>query len=839
MPALEFAEKEPIMNKSLAGIITWGSLLLAAVAEPAEDAAGWATALQRARAESMEYARKYGSRVLCRIEKSSKKGDVKKIEVDLSGAEVLWLKTESGNDRNDFDYAAWTEPVLFSVDGNPVRLTTLKPFHAECSTGKVKEISVKGGRRALLLHAPGRIGYRLGKKYKKLTVWTGFDPRAKRFGRAVFEVNTIPSGVNPAEFRREQWKRLEKEFPVISGILLSNFGEKECLKLLETENQVLRIEMLVRAALGPHAPAVPAGTFDSCAKSLMQLSRLYATRRKIRDHGGFTFPLIDSTIRLTGLRETIRFEFDEPMRSNLLARTAELEKKLQAVEMMLMDRAGPQTADLEALTAEVNSFVRKVTLESGWSSFRNGNTRRAVTEEVPALPLYLQWVHRAVSPEPAWPAPARENLSAGSAPLTPTQTLDYAHHTAVWKNSVFYGSSADAAVRCLDAVSGRVKWIFTAEGPVRLAPVVKYGLVFAGSDDGWIYCLDAKNGALIWKYSPAPNARRVPGNGRIISVVPVRAGLCVADGTVYFAAGLFPLEGTWLCAVDAFTGKEVYRKKLDISPQGAMLLTPEHILVPTGRTPTVLFNRSTGEKIVKLGNSTSWGRNLMGGSYAVTYGNHVVTGPSEDGHFHLFSVHKKESGCRLYGIQMTVQGDTAFLLKNNSLSAIDRNRFFRFKQNARKWRAPFPAARTMILAGPVVFVGGENRIAAFSAENGRALWSARIPGAAESLAFNNQRLYVSLIDGAICCFSTEAVSGATVDVKEPPPFHPRGYGVIAGKENAVQLAGKMVQSGMRTICVEKDFIKARELIDRLREAGIYGPVVVHLNGKPCQRGHRG
>ena len=44
--------------------------------------------------------------------------------------------------------------------------------------------------------------------------------------------------------------------------------------------------------------------------------------------------------------------------------------------------------------------------------------------------------------------------------------------------------------------TGQPRWSFLTEGPVRLAPAVADGRVYAGCDDGGLYCLDAETGNL-------------------------------------------------------------------------------------------------------------------------------------------------------------------------------------------------------------------------------------------------------------------------------------------------------------------------------------------------------
>ena len=59
-------------------------------------------------------------------------------------------------------------------------------------------------------------------------------------------------------------------------------------------------------------------------------------------------------------------------------------------------------------------------------------------------------------------------------------------------------------------------------------------------DDGCVYCLEARDGRLLWRHRVGPEDRRLPGNGRMISLWPVRCGVVVDGGTAYVCAGLHP-----------------------------------------------------------------------------------------------------------------------------------------------------------------------------------------------------------------------------------------------------------------------------------------------------------
>jgi hypothetical protein len=63
----------------------------------------------------------------------------------------------------------------------------------------------------------------------------------------------------------------------------------------------------------------------------------------------------------------------------------------------------------------------------------------------------------------------------------------------------------------------------------------------------------------------------------------------------------------------------------------------------------------------------------------------------------------------------------------------------------------FPHA--LILAGDVLWAGGDDEVAAFSVKDGRQIGRAGVEGKAHGLAAANGRLFVSTSAGVIHCFT--------------------------------------------------------------------------------------
>src|SRR5205823_11870477 len=149
--------------------------------------------------------------------------------------------------------------------------------------------------------------------------------------------------------------------------------------------------------------------------------------------------------------------------------------------------------------------------------------------------------------------------------------------------------------------------------PVRYAPAGWRDDVYFTSDDGHLYCLEVATGKLRWKVPGAPRDRRILGNGRLISTWPARGAPVVADGTVYFAASIWPFMGIFIHAVDARTGKVVWTNSGDgsiymkqphnsesfasVAPQGPLVVVGDVLLLPGGRSVPACYDRKTGKML--------------------------------------------------------------------------------------------------------------------------------------------------------------------------------------------------------------------------------------------------
>lgn len=283
-----------------------------------------------------------------------------------------------------------------------------------------------------------------------------------------------------------------------------------------------------------------------------------------------------------------------------------------------------------------------------WPTFRHDNARSGWTSESIAAPLHVRWAFRqSAAPQRVWSGPRDEAVEGNWE--KDRVAFDAANQVAVVGDSVFMGSSGDSKVYCLDARTGRARWTFIAGAPVRLAPAVADGRVYFGSDDGRAYCLRADDGALVWSVAAGPEDDRLIGGGRMVSRWPVRTGVLVDDGAAYFAAGVFPHEGIYVCAVDAADGRLIWRNDTtptaverglsggpggtELSPQGHLLASESRLFVPSGRALPAAFDRSDGTKLFQ--SRDSWrSSGLVGGTFAVLAGDHILVGANQAVGYH-------------------------------------------------------------------------------------------------------------------------------------------------------------------------------------------------------------
>ncbi|MCA9200301.1 MAG: PQQ-binding-like beta-propeller repeat protein, partial [Planctomycetales bacterium] len=383
-----------------------------------------------------------------------------------------------------------------------------------------------------------------------------------------------------------------------------------------------------------------------------------------------------------------------------------------------------------------------------WPVFQQNNQRNAKSlENLDSQKLSLAWTWKSSGPpESAWSGPAKWDAYAGIKGLKSMRNYDPVFHVVSVGDRVWFASSVEECVRCLDAATGKEIWVFYAEGPVRIAPAYADGKVYFGSDDGFAYCVDANHGQLVWKFQPRPTKRKVLNNGRLISQWPIRTGVLVDNGIAYFGASLLPWEKSYLCAVDALTGSHegdgLYVNEMeDATMEGPMAIAPGKLLIaPQGRVPPQMFQVSDGKSLGSLSGG--------GGSFVVLTKDSVFHGPgNKTGWLTASNLQTRETVASFQsGNAMIVAGDTSLIQTDHAISAAN------YATRQSTWSTDCECPFTMALAGNTIFTGGQDQVVAYSANDGKRQGRIVVDGKAYGLAIANGTLFVSTDTGAIHAF---------------------------------------------------------------------------------------
>ena len=530
-----------------------------------------------------------------------------------------------------------------------------------------------------------------------------------------------------------------------------------------------------------------------------------------------------------------------------------------------------------------------------WPTFRGNNARTAAGSEGVTLPLNPGWTYKsAAPPETAWTS--GEGRVVEGKLLGHRMKFDDVFHSVVASGRVYFGATDDQ-LHCVDLKSGKMQWTFFAGAPIRLAPTVADGHVYFGSDDGHVYCLNADTGKQKWQFRAGPEEDWLLARGEMISRWPVRTGVLVDDGVAFFGAGVFPHEDVFLYAVKADDGTVIWEQdnlsaadagRNDLSPQGYLLASDELLFVPSGRSLPAAFDRKTGKLRHKRTHGwRSAAGGIVGGTKALLADGQIYTG----GPHHLLAMDQAKGNVGFGwfdGRQMTISGDAAYVATGEAIAKLDRmeyainsrvrhkremqirdlSRKLRSEKNKEKlaeyratiaeanaeiknianvgisWQTKTSSDAALMATSDAVFLGGDNKVTAYSTESGEAVWEAEVSGRARGLAVADGHLIVSTDTGHIQTFTNADTSAATTTSSEAftttelyqkaakqilaDTGITRGFCLVIDGEEG-QLAYELArQSELEIYVVEADAKKVATARENLAKSGVYGSrVTVH------------
>ncbi len=507
-----------------------------------------------------------------------------------------------------------------------------------------------------------------------------------------------------------------------------------------------------------------------------------------------------------------------------------------------------------------------------WPTYRGDAARSGYTAEALPAELSLRWTYRpSHRPQPAW---------SGRDTRMP---FDRAYHPVVADGLLFFGGSADDKVYALDAAGGTQRWTFFTAAPVRFPPTVSDGRVFACSDDGFLYCLAAGDGRLLWKLRGGPADDVMLGNGRVVSRWPARGAPVVADGVVYFGAGIWPSEGIYLYALDAASGKVLWcndrcgRLSMPqphptaiatsgVSAQGHLVVAGDLLLVPTGRAVPAAFRRGDGKLVYfHLQENTRYG-----GATILAAGDHFFNGGA------AFDLATGARSSVLPGLSPLVTASPAQGLihwQAGKVQALDwkvvavtdrKGNTTSATGLAEAWSTPAPYGGTsLVVAGKTAVSAGRGAkghgveqygVCVVDLAARQAGWSAGVDALPRGLAVAGGRLYVATEKGTIYCFDASAAATPSTIEHRPEagayselgPFQAaaeeilrqsglsEGYCLDLGCGDGALAYCLARQSKLHVVAIDPDPKNVALARRRLDAAGLYGVRVSVRQGDPTR-----
>ncbi len=465
-----------------------------------------------------------------------------------------------------------------------------------------------------------------------------------------------------------------------------------------------------------------------------------------------------------------------------------------------------------------------------WPMYRADSERSNYTPEQLPEELMLQWTYQSPHvPIPAWPTRNR-------------QQFDRAYQPVIAGGVLYYGSSADCKVYALDAVTGKTRWTFFTDSPVRFAPVVWQDRLFVVSDDGQLYCLVAADGQLLWKLRGGPKIDMLLGNDRMISRWPARGGPVVVGNMLYFGAGIWPTEGIFIYAIDPASGTVHWcndssggiemdqphptaRAKSGIAAQGYLATSGNSLFIPTGRAVPAVFDRADGKLLYFRLQQNQY----AGGSDVVVVDGYFFNGGE------IFTVSNGVRQDRI-GVQVAMHPDFIISSRENKIIAFDRRKLLVDKEvtdrkgnkkivkalapsvwsidlppgalappathkgaepprgdlmGGTAWSRPLlsDAASALIVAGDHIVAAGQSKVLLLDVRSHKVVWDADVDGTVYGLAVADSRLYVSTDLGMIYCFGDGIGSPEVWEVKNTKPQATENAVYITAVEEIIQRTG--------------------------------------------------
>lgn len=396
-----------------------------------------------------------------------------------------------------------------------------------------------------------------------------------------------------------------------------------------------------------------------------------------------------------------------------------------------------------------------------WPDHR-GNLQRTAFVQQPISGSNWQFAWSSnylTAPQAAWPPPARGSLWQELSHIEPRLNDDQADSPIIARDlqgalHLLMPSSANDRVVNFNPHTGSIRWEYVADAPVRFAPTVREDVVYFGADDGKVRALDLATGQLRWQAEVGPGLPWIMGNNRLISPHPIRTSVIFHDESVYACAGLFPSQGVFAACLDARQGSLKWRRRIEKSPQGYMLLADqERLIIPEGRAAPFMLNMSDGQPLAALPSP--------GGSFCMLTPEAFFAGPGNAPRVESFPLEKdfrprmKEEQpvmLPLEGRATAAGNGLIWVATGKQLVCYNAGRILNQAEESVVWSRDCDLKQSLIVSGQPedlqLFVAGGPNIQVYRASTGDVLKKFNIPDSHQHADSNQEIVYLAVAAGS-------------------------------------------------------------------------------------------
>ena len=387
--------------------------------------------------------------------------------------------------------------------------------------------------------------------------------------------------------------------------------------------------------------------------------------------------------------------------------------------------------------------------QADWPEYR-GNYQRTAYRLQDAIPSEWQeaWSFEGLNPpNQAWPQPARGSLWQNLESLSARVTEDRGHVPVIAQDRrgqcfVLIASSSDNSLTCLSHAAGHIVWQLRFRAPLRFAPSVVEGVVYFGCDDGVVRAVALETGSSIWSTRIGPELPWIFANGNFVSPHPIRTSVMAINGMVVAHAGLFPSQGVYSVALDGQTGEPIWRRHVERSPQGYLLVepNPSRVFVPCGRAEPYMISAADGQFQSQLPST--------GGTFCMITEEAFFSGPGNANTVNAYSGQSNSQMLALNGNCVAAGNGLVWSANGKQLTCQPLNGLNSGKPESAAWKVDSDLQSDLIVSGTRdrlwLFSAGGRQIEVRDAMTGQLVTTLSLPAHASPAADSDSIQYLAV-----------------------------------------------------------------------------------------------